>query len=177
MKTSKLICISGLPGVGKSTLAERLAQALAFPLFSVDPIESALLKSGLTRSFETGLAAYLIAETLADAHLARGLSVIIDAVNPVQEARDMWQHLAEKHHAPLHLLECVCERDLHQARIAARSRQMYGLAEVTWEEGEQRRASYVSWTEARVVVDTAQPLEACVQQALAYIHASMGEKK
>ena len=175
MKTAKLIVFSGLPGVGKSTLAERVAQELAFPLFSVDPIESALLKSGLTRSFETGLAAYLVAETLADAHLTRGLSVIIDAVNPVQEARDMWQHLAEKHHVVLHLLECVCEPHLHQARIAARSRQMYGLAEVTWEEVEQRRASYVPWTEARLVIDTAQPLEACVQQAIVYV-SSLAER-
>jgi predicted kinase len=79
MNTSKLIIISGLPGSGKSTVAESLAAKLSVPLFSVDPIESAILKSGLKRSFETGLAAYLVAEALAGEHLKLGLSVIIDS--------------------------------------------------------------------------------------------------
>ncbi len=55
----------------------------------VDPIESAILQSGLTRSVATGLADYLVAETLVREQLTLGLSVVVDAVNPVQEARDM----------------------------------------------------------------------------------------
>jgi len=55
-----------LPVSGKSTLAESIADKLKLPVFSVDPIESAVLKTGIKRSFETGLAAYLIAETLAN---------------------------------------------------------------------------------------------------------------
>jgi predicted kinase len=101
MKKSKLIIVSGLPGSGKSTLAESLTEELSLPIFSVDPIEASILKSGLQRSFETGLAAYLVAETLADEQLKRGLSVIIDAVNPVQEAREMWHNLAHKQNATL----------------------------------------------------------------------------
>lgn len=61
--------ISGLPGSGKSAVAESLAENLSVPLFSVDPIESSLIKSGLKRSFETGLAAYLVAEALAGEQL------------------------------------------------------------------------------------------------------------
>ncbi|MGO8948518.1 MAG: AAA family ATPase [Ktedonobacterales bacterium] len=56
--------MSGLPGSGKSTIAERLAERLKLPLFSVDPIESAIIRAGIPRSFATGLAAYLVAERL-----------------------------------------------------------------------------------------------------------------
>jgi len=52
-----LIVMSGLPGSGKSTIAEGIAQQLRITLLSVDPIESAVIKSGIAKSFETGLAA------------------------------------------------------------------------------------------------------------------------
>ena len=132
MKKSKLIIIAGLPGSGKSTVAESLAEKLSVPLFSVDPIESSIIESGIHRSFETGLAAYLVAEALAGEQLKRGLSAIIDAVSPVQEARDMWNNLVRTHNATLIIIECVLERELHQKRIESRVRNMHGIPEVTW---------------------------------------------
>ena len=61
---------------------------------SVDPIESAILQAGIARSFETGLAAYLVAETLADEQLKLGNSVIVDAVNAEEEGKDIWRRLS-----------------------------------------------------------------------------------
>jgi predicted kinase len=52
-----LIVFTGLPGTGKSTLALAVGRALGVPVLSVDPIESAMLRAGVVRSFETGLAA------------------------------------------------------------------------------------------------------------------------
>ena len=62
MSTPFLIAMSGLPGSGKSTIAEGIARRLSIPILSVDPIESAIITAGIARSFETGLAAYLVAE-------------------------------------------------------------------------------------------------------------------
>lgn len=170
MKKSKLIIISGLPGSGKSTVAESLAEKLAVPLFSVDPIESSLIKSGMKRSFETGLAAYVVAETLAGEQLKRGLSVIIDAVSSVQEARDMWHSLARKQNATLIIIECVLERELHKQRIEARIRNMQGIPEVTWEDVENRRKEYLLWEEERLILDTGIAHGKSVEKALEYIH-------
>jgi predicted kinase len=176
MKKSKLIIISGLPGSGKSTVAESLAAKLSVPLFSVDPIESAILKSGLKRSFETGLAAYLVAEALAGEQLKCGLSVIIDAVSPVQEARDMWHNLVRTHNATLIIIECVLERELHKKRIESRIRNMHGIPEVTWEDVENRRKTYLPWQEERLVLDTATTQEKNVKKALDYIHLQESSK-
>ena len=102
----KLTIVSGLPGSGKSRLAEGIAKQLFVPVFSVDPIESSILKTGIQRSFETGLAAYVVAETLAAEQLKLGMSVIIDAVNPVPEDREAWRKLAKKYNAKLIIIEC-----------------------------------------------------------------------
>lgn len=169
MNKPKLIIIAGLPGSGKSTVAEGLAAKLSISHFSVDPIESAILKSGLQRSFETGLAAYLVAETLAGEHLKLGLSAIIDSVSGVQEARDMWHSLVSVHNAMLIIIECVLEREAHKQRIEARIRNMYGFAEVSWEDVENRRETYLPWQEERLVLDTASSHEENVKRALDYI--------
>jgi predicted kinase len=166
----KLIIVAGLPGSGKSTIAEGLAEKLATPLFSVDPIESAIIKSGLKRSFETGLAAYIVAEDLAGEQLKCGLSVIIDAVSPVQEARDMWHNLARTQNATLIIIECVLEKELHKQRIEARVRNMHGMPEVSWEDVENRRKIYLPWEEERLVLDTADNHENSIKKALDYIH-------
>ena len=131
-----LIVLSGLPGSGKSTIAELLAKRLRLPIFSVDPIQSAIVEAGIARSFETGLAAYLVAATLADEQLKVGGSVIIDAVNAEEEGKDVWRGLAKKHGIELIVLLVALERSLHQQRLASRVRNLYGFSEVTWEQVE-----------------------------------------
>ena len=167
----KIIVVSGLPVTGKSTLAEGLAKKLMLPIFSVDPIESAIIKSGVKRSFKTGLAAYLVAETLAAEHLKLDISVIIDAVSPVKESRDMWYSLSSQHDAQLVVIECVLDSDLHKKRIEVRVRNMHGIPEVTWEDVENCRKEYLNWEKDRLVLDTADNVEDNLQKALKYIES------
>ncbi|MBI2038302.1 MAG: AAA family ATPase [Candidatus Nealsonbacteria bacterium] len=169
MNAFKLIIISGLPGSGKSTLAEGIAQKLRLPIFSVDPIESSIIKSGIKRSFETGLAAYLVAETLASEQLKLGLSVIIDAVSPVKEAREMWHNLSKKFNIQLILIECMLNREAHKNRIASRIRNMHGIPEVTWDDVENVAKSYIPRNEERLVIDSINSIEENLDKALEYI--------
>jgi adenylate kinase family enzyme len=59
MISQKLIVLAGLPGSGKSKLAEALSRHFSLPLFSADPIEAAMWRgegawklSGLTIDIE-----------------------------------------------------------------------------------------------------------------------------
>ena len=150
----QIIVLSGLPGSGKSTLAEGLSRALSMPVFSVDPIEAAMWRSGLANQ-STGIAAYDVAIALSDEHLRLGHSAIIDAVNPVEAPRAAWRNLAVKHRAGLKIIECVCaDEAVHRRRIEARIRNIEGMSEVTWAQVLERRAEYESWSDVRLVLDT-----------------------
>lgn len=169
----KIIVVSGLPGSGKSTLAEGISQELELPVFSVDPIESSIIKSGIERSFETGLAAYLVSETLAAEQLKLGLSVIIDAVSPVKESREWWHDLSVKYSARLIIIECVLDPKIHRERIESRVRNMHGIPEVTWEDVENRRKEYLEWTEPRLIVDSGKDSKENLNKALEYIESGV----
>lgn len=165
----KIIVISGLPGSGKSTLAESLSKKLQFPIFSVDPIESSIIKSGIERSFETGLAAYIVAKTLAFEQLKLGMSVIIDAVSPVKEARDMWHDLASEYNADLFIIECILDETVHKKRLESRVRNLHGIPEVTWTDVENRRKEYLTWDEPRLIIDTSDENHNNLEKTLKYI--------
>lgn len=135
-----LIVFSGLPGSGKSTLSSALAQRLRIPLLGVDDADAALDHASLT--------GYLVIQSIAARQLRLGLDVIVDAVNPVQPARDAWRTLAGRFGAQLVHVEVVCsDPELHRQRVLARG--------TSWERVLERQAEYEPWREERIVVDTA----------------------
>jgi predicted kinase len=164
-----LIVLSGLPGTGKSTIADAIARAWRLPVLSVDPIESAILHAGIERSFETGLAAYLIAETLADRLLASGVDPVIDGVNSMNEGRNMWRGVARKHGTEMWVIECLlADERVHQERLAMRDRELT-LGEPSWADVERRRSEWTPWPEPHLALDAAEPAQTNIARALAYL--------
>jgi predicted kinase len=170
MISQQLIIFSGLPGSGKSTVADGLSRALSIPVFSVDPIEAAMWRNGLARA-QTGIAAYEVAGAMADQQLRLGHSVIIDAVNPVGTARAAWRGLAAKYRAKLKIIECICANEAtHRERIEARIRNIDGMPETPWSRVQERRAEYEPWTDQRLILDTsARTPEKLLAEALSYV--------
>ncbi|PJJ61580.1 AAA family ATPase [Compostimonas suwonensis] len=175
LRVPVLIVMAGLPGSGKSTLAEILAGRLGAPTVSVDPIESAILRAGIEADQPTGLAAYLVAETIAESVLTSGRTVIVDAVNAVEPARLQWTALAERAGVKLRVLEIVCSDPMiHRERLDKRVRNLPHLEEASWRAVEQSLEDYEEWTGAsaampRVTIDTVRPLGQNVEAALAFI--------
>lgn len=167
-----LIVMAGLPGTGKSAVAEALGRELGAPVVSVDPIEAALWRAGVTRDQPTGLAAYLVAETVAEGVLALGRTVIVDAVNAVEPARSQWRSLAKRHDVWPTFIETVCsDPALHRHRLEGRSRDIEGFPEPTWEAVERLRAEFAPWTDVRLVLDTAIDLPTNTARALGFLIA------
>jgi predicted kinase len=163
-----LIVVSGLPGSGKSTLALGIGAARRAPVLSVDPIESAILRAGVAQSFETGLAAYLVAEACADASLAGGLDVVVDAVSSVEPARDQWRALAARHGTELRVIVCRVDPAEAGARIAARSRGL-ALPEPGATEIAARAGEWTAWPEPHLDLDARDPAARNLERALAWL--------
>ncbi|MDR7278282.1 AAA family ATPase [Catenuloplanes atrovinosus] len=145
-----LIVFAGLPGVGKSTLARRVGAALPAPVLPVDPIERAF------RS--TGPEAYRAVASLAELQLDLGLPVVVDAVNPAVESRELWLDLADRAKVPLRVVEVWCgDQAEHRRRVEARQAADPAYAEVDWVRVLERRAEYQPYVGRRVVVDTTAP--------------------
>lgn len=164
-----LVVTAGLPGSGKSTIAEIMAGRLRAALISVDPIEAAILRAGIDDDQPTGLAAYLVAETMAEQVLQAGQSVVVDAVNAVEPARLQWKELASRCGVTLRVLETVCsDQSLHAERLANRT----GIvAEYAVEQSVEEYAQWkgASATLPRVTLDTSRPLGENVDTALAFL--------
>jgi predicted kinase len=165
-----LIAMAGLPAAGKSSVAEGLAGALSAPVVSVDPIEAALHRAGIERTQPTGLAAYLVAEAVADGVLALGQTVIVDAVNAVEPARRQSRDLASRHRVRLAVIEVVCSDSvLHRRRLEERVRGIEGIDEPDWASVERRRAEYEPWADRRLVLDSVNDLSANIKHALEFV--------
>ncbi len=83
----KAYIFSGLPGVGKTTLAKQLAQALTnAAYFRVDTVEYYLKKEYSQELTKQG---YEIVYYQAKENLELGKSVIIDCCNPILESREL----------------------------------------------------------------------------------------
>ena len=118
-----------------------------------------------------------MAETIAEAVLAGGGSVIVDAVNAVEPARDQWVKLAARQEVAIKFLEVVCsDPELHRTRMTTRGQRHPHLAEPTWHAVEQSLDEWESWSGTsgavpRITLDSVQPLGVNVEQALAFLNA------
>lgn len=132
-------------------------------------------RAGVNRDQPTGLAAYLVAEAVADGVLALGQSVIVDAVNAVEAARRQWRALADRRHVPVAFIEVVCsDSRVRRLRWEHRSRGIPGFEEPTWEAVQRRRDEYEPWADHRLVLDSIADLASNLAQAYEYVALRRG---
>ncbi|NNU28298.1 AAA family ATPase [Isoptericola sediminis] len=153
--TGHLIVISGLPGVGKTSVAEIVAARTGSVHLSIDAVEESILACGLPRGRHVGVAAYEAVGTMADLNLRLGRKVIVDAVNDSEEARQTWRAAASSNESRIDFVHLVISDALeHERRVTHRDRGFAHVGEPTWADVQHRRASYAAWSDAVVDVDT-----------------------
>ncbi|GAA3340244.1 AAA family ATPase [Amorphoplanes nipponensis] len=149
-----LAVFAGLPGAGKSTLAERVGAALPAAVLAVDTVDFTMAAYEVSEA-RPGYAAYGVVAALAETQLRMGHHVIIDAVNPVRAARQLWVELAERLDVSLRVVEVVCGDDAeHRRRVETRyaARAHDGIPD--WVRVLERQAEYEPYLGPRLVVDT-----------------------
>jgi predicted kinase len=159
----KLILFSGLPGTGKSTLAEAIGRELGIPVFAKNWLEATLLRSGLKPSSEDralGFAGYELLTILAQRQLMLEQSVILDSVAASQTIRNTWRQLSDHYGAGWTVIECICsDESLHRARLQGRKRNIPGWHELEWSEVERVRRYYLPCEEEHLILDMTNPFK------------------
>lgn len=157
-----LIVLAGLPGTGKTTIAEELARQLQAVYLRIDAIEQILRDTGAYNNL-TNDAGYCVAYVIAEENLRLGRIVIADSENPLALTRDAWLKVASRANAHAVEVELTCsDREAHRRRVEGRVEDLAGIRHPSWESVVHR--SYQSWTRSHMVVDTAQrSVEECVR--------------
>lgn len=147
-----LVIFGGLPGTGKTTIAQKLAGQIGATYIRVDSIEQAIRDCNPARSLPE--AGYRIAYAVAADNLRLGRTVVADSVNPLQITRDAWRDVGRRTQVSTLEIEVICS-DLkeHRRRVEQRATDIAGLKLPTWQEVVERE--YHPWDREHILVDTA----------------------
>jgi predicted kinase len=160
VEAPRIVVISGLPGTGKTRLAESLSVQLELPVFSVAWVLGALASFGVLERPDRGAMAYEIITGLLEHRLRLRQSAIADGMVGSAETWTRWRELAERYRADFIAVQCVCsDLAVHRARIEARQEQVPGWPDPGWDHVEEMRKRYEPWAGKRLVLDSVLPFE------------------
>src|SRR5438067_1426947 len=113
-----LVVLSGLSGVGKTTIAREVARVGGAVYLRIDAIEQALRRDGVVVEGE----GYSVAYAIAEDNLRLGRLVVADCVNPWALTRTAWRAVAVRAGVSALEVEIVCsDVDEHKRRVELRA--------------------------------------------------------
>jgi predicted kinase len=162
-----LVIFSGLPGTGKSTLANKLARELRWPLLRIDDVIGEVPENPNVAFWDSKVAILL---DLTETQLELGLSVIVDSVFMNMD-RNHAQELARKHQARfLPIFVFVSDENVWKERVTNRSKALNHKDVASWERIQHQRERFRKWEpETALFIDSLEPVDANYASALHFV--------
>jgi predicted kinase len=162
-----LVIFSGLPGVGKSTLATRLARELHRPLLCVDDVIGDVPQNAGVPFWDSRVAVLL---DVVETQLKIGLDVIVDSVFMNMD-RNHAQELARKYDMRfLPMYVYVSDENIWRERVMARYNELQNPDVATWERIQHQRERFRAWEPGTALfVDSVEPVESNYEKVLAFV--------
>ena len=149
-----LVIFGGLPGVGKTTIAQELGRQIGAMHVRIDSIEQAIRDCTPVVPPPLDEAGYRVGYAIARDNLRIGRTVVADSVNPLLITRDAWLRVGQDAQVRIIEIEIICSDSLeHRSRVERRQEDIPGLRLPTWEEVISRE--YHPWNREHIVIDTA----------------------
>ncbi len=164
-----LVIFSGLPGVGKTTLANRLARTLRWPLLRVDDVIGAVPENPGVEFWDSKVEILL---GLVAAQLELGLDVIAESVFMNMD-RHHAQELARKNHArflPIHVF--ISDEEVWKRRVMVRGAELDDKDVATWERIQHQREFFLAWEPGTALfIDSVNPFEENFERVLKFVES------
>jgi predicted kinase len=165
-----LVILSGLPGVGKTSVARELAHQIGGVHLRIDSIEQAI-RSWASINQPLDDVGYRVAYAIAEDNLRIGRTVIADSVNPLRVTRDAWLNVAKRAGVAAVEVELRCSgTEEHRRRLKARAADTPGFAMPTWADVVARE--YHPWDREHLVIESA---SRTIDENVSLIRAALSE--
>jgi predicted kinase len=162
-----LTIFSGLPGTGKSTLANRLARKLRWPVLRIDDVAGDVPVNADYRFWDEKI---LVLLTIVEEQLKLGVSVIADSVFMGTD-RMQAQEIARKHGANFRPVYCfVSDEKEWKKRVTGRLEDVQITDVADWEQIQHQRQWFSPWQSGTgLFVDAIEPIERNYASVLEFV--------
>lgn len=165
-----IVVMAGLPGTGKSTIALALADYLSAAVLNKDTIRHALFSARDVEysAEQDDFVMDLMLQAAQFLWLRDPARTIVLDGRPFSRSRQIERVIAfaEGMQQPWRILECVCSEETARHRLEAQQRVEHPAGNRDFQLYLAVKARFEPITRPKTVLDTDQPLETCVNQAV-----------
>jgi predicted kinase len=172
-----IVLFCGLPGVGKTSLANELAPLINAIVLSTDKIRKELISKPTYTKEEKRLIYDVMLLVARYLHDAAGINCILDATFSTEKSRrTAIEKLANVSSEQIYIVECICPEDVIISRLKARKGD-YSDADIDVYRKMKQVYEPVKEMEKHIVIDTSQDPKMNAEQIKTWIFRKAEQKK